>query len=456
MHISSYTTTQKTRGAIGGAARACAALFAACALPALGADKYSTYGALSFFGVNQSFSSCSAVPGMASVRLAIPDSYDYLPNNFAMVEGTNSVTFSFRVSETEGGNFATRPALRLHSLEAWRTYQTLGAGTFEFVSLQKLSNGERLSDAIRLSRRVVASGCLSPRADFAEVLLGDMQVSAVGTPFSTPSISVKISTRFPEQPSVGASVALASEVIVDEAFDTGIDGPKVATQADAVGTATFRVTPGTKVGIKRFIVKARSDTQTNAASAMVTLAHAPIGAPVVNSVPIVEYTYDDGGLGARVRYLTGAAAVTRQLDSLDERGIFSRTGQVWRAFTDIAAAPGLAPVCQFFGRLTSAATVSHFYTANAQECATLRARWGDAGSAGPGLKYEGVAFYAAVPDAQQRCPRTFPIQIKRYFVSLPSPYHEYLVVDQKTQEPPFAPRGALNGIAFCTDVATAF
>ncbi len=226
---------------------------------------------------------------------------------------------------------------------------------------------------------------------------------------------------------------------------------------DVNGNATFFVTPGTKVGIKRFIVNARSESQTNAASAMVTLAHAPVGAPVANSVLIVEYRYD-GGLGATVRYLTRAAAVTRQLDPRDESKLFTRTGQVWRAFTDIAAAPGLAPVCQFFGRLTSAAAASHFFTANAQKCATLRALWGDAGSAGLGLKYEGVAFYAVVPDAQQRCPSAFPIAVARYFIASPAPYHLYLILNPKTGKPdagvPFP--AVSEGVAFCTDVATAF
>ena len=186
---------------------------------------------------------------------------------------------------------------------------------------------------------------------------------------------------------------------------------------------------------------------------MVTLAHAPAGAPVVNSVPIVEYRY---GLGTSIqpRFLTGSATVTRQLDSRDEANTFARTGQVWRAFTDINAAPGLAPVCQFFGRLTSATSVSHFFTANAQECATLRAVWGDAGSAGVGLKYEGVAFYAVVADAQQRCPVAFPIGVTRYFVPGASPYHVYQLdggVDGRR-----FPNSINEGVAFCTDVATAF
>jgi hypothetical protein len=422
-------------------------------LPADSADKYATYGTLSVFGANQSQASCAPQGGIASVRFAVRGSYDnFLPNNLAMLEGPNSVRFSFNVG-LSGDDFSARPAPPPLSLEAWRTYPNFGAGPWNIVSIQKLSNGERLSDAIRHTTDTSIPGCASASVKVAEVLTGDMQVSTVGSAFPIPSISVRVRTDFPEAASVGASAVLASQVIVDEALDTGIDGPKTALLTDNTGTVSFAVTPGTRPGVKRFIVKARHPY--SAASAMATLVHAPVGAPVANSVPIVEYSYD-GGAGAPVRYLTGTAAVTRQLDSRDEAKLFTRTGQVWRAFTDVAAAPGLAPVCQFFGRLTSTAAVSHFFTANAQECASLRAAWGDAGSAGPGLKYEGVAFYAVAPDAQQRCPSAFPIQIKRYFVASPSPYHEYFVVDQKTQEPPFSPRGTPDGTAFCTDVATAF
>lgn len=430
---------------------ACAAISTLFALPASGADKYQTYGALSVFGANQSVPSCFPPGAMASVRLAIRDSYDYLPNGLSMLEGANSVRFSFAVSPTSGDNFATRPALRPLSLEAWRTFPSLGAGTWNFVSIQKLAAGERLSDAIRQTADTSIPGCASTTVAVAEVLSGDMQVSAVGSPFGLASVSVKVSTGFPETASTSTSTVLASQVIVDEALDTGIDGPKTALLTDSAGRVSFAVTPGTRAGIKRFIVKARHSY--SAASAMVTLAHAPAGAPVVNSVPIVEYSYD-GGAGVPVRYLTGTAAVTRQLDSRDESKLFARTGQVWRAFTDIVAAPGLSPVCQFFGRLTSASAVSHFFTANVKECATLRTFWGDAGSAGLGLKYEGVAFYAVVPDAQQRCPTAFPIGVTRYFVPGASPFHVYQLdggVDGRS-----FPNSINEGVAFCTDVATAF
>ncbi len=420
---------------------------------AYGADKYATYGALSFLGQSQFVSPCLEPGRMASIRLAIPDSYDYAPNNLAITEATNSLRFAFAVTALDGTNFATRPALRPLSLEAWRTYPNIASGTWDFISVQKLSNGERLSDAIRWTTAQEPGRCNGIRA--IDVLEGDLQVSTVGMPFLIPNIRVRAS-EFPDRASVGASVALASEVIVDESSDTGIDGPKTAVLADQSGVSTFAVTPGLRPGIKRFVVKARNSASLNPVSAMVTLAHAPAGAPVVNSVPIVEYAYD-GGSGAKSRFLTGTAAVTRQLDSRDDANRFQRTGQVWRAFTSADAALGLSPVCQFFGRLTSAATVTHFFTGNPQECASLRALWGDAGSSGSGLKYEGIAFYAVSPDAQQRCPSAFPIKVARFFEPAPSPHHLYLVIDPQTGVSSYRPSSAAisEGVAFCTDVAVA-
>ena len=417
------------------------------------ADKYPTYGALSFFGQSQSVAPCLEPGRTASVRLAIPDSYDYAPTNLSIIEASNSLRFAFSVSALEGTNFPTRPALRPESLEAWRTYPNIASGMWDFISIQKLSNGERLSDAIRWTTTQTPGGCNGIGA--IDVLEGDLQVSAVGMAFPTPIIRVRASS-FPDVASVGASVALASEVNVDESSDTGIDGPKTAVLTDQLGISTFAVTPGSRSGIKRFIVKARNSASLRPVSAMVTLAHAPAGAPIVNSMPIVEYTYD-GGSGARSRYLTGTAAVTRQLDSRDDAKLFLRTGQVWRAFSSAQAAPGLSPVCQFFGRLTSAATVTHFFTGNPNECAALRALWGDAGSSGSGLKYEGIAFYAVSPDAQQRCPPAFPIKVARFFEPAPSPHHLYLVIDPQTGASSHRPSSAAisEGAAFCTDVAAA-
>ena len=132
----------------------------------------------------------------------------------------------------------------------------------------------------------------------------------------------------------------------------------------------------------------------------------------------------------------------------------TRTGQVWRAFTKADAIPGLSPVCQFFGRPTTANVATHFFTANAQECALLRSYWDAMPDGQPKLKYEGISFYAVVPNQLQQCPTQFPIPILRYFSATPSPHHYYLIGDSQTGElfPPGS-GGQRDGVAFCTDVA---
>ena len=430
----------------------CIALLSLWAASVQAADKYKTLARLELFGPTQEYGYC--FDGLASMRLAVFSNYDVQPDNLSVEEQPNALKYSFSVVSRPANFFdpVERPVM---TFEAWRTFLKLPRGTWDFVAIQKLSNGERLSDAIRHAGQ---GNCQGDSVTVAEISSGDMQVSTVGTSFAIPAITIAASNAAVGTRAAGISAALASEVITDEAFDTGIDGPKTAFLTDQSGSASFTVTPGTRPGVKRFIVKARGTGLRNSvASAMVTLIHAPVGAPVANSVPIVEYRYE-GGAGKRMRFLTGSASATRLLDSRDETNVFARTGQVWRAFTQPNAAPGLAPVCQFFGRVAGSPTVSHFFTADAGECALLRALWGDAGSAGLGMKYEGIAFYAVVPDAQGRCPSAFPLAINRYFDTRFTPAHHVYQLANPT--PQLGPSERIFGpperVAFCTDVATSF
>ena len=336
----------------------------AFAMPAISADRFPTCGALAIFGKSQNYAARPNIGRLVSVRLSA-DNLVLIPKKLSMIEGTNLLKFAVNVVSASAFFAAGDPRLALLRLEAWRTYPNFSGGTWDFVSVQQFAGGERLSDATRWSANANASSCT--KIDAVEVIDGDLQVSTVGRPFLTSDIRVRTSTS-PDTAVANASVALASEPFVfesSEALDTGIDGPKTAALTDSFGSASFAVTPGTRPGIKRFIVRARGSSGTSVASAMLTLAHAPIGVPVVNSVPIVEHRYG-ASADAKARYLTGNAAITRQLDSRDEAKVFSRTGQVWRAFIDTNAAPGRAPVYQFFGRLKSEATVTHSFTANAQ------------------------------------------------------------------------------------------
>jgi hypothetical protein len=69
-----------------------------------------------------------------------------------------------------------------------------------------------------------------------------------------------------------------------------------------------------------------------------------------------------------------------------------------RAFTEFkvehVAGPGLFPVCRFY-TARFAPKSAHFFTAFPEECAALKAN--------PDWTYEGIAFYARLPDALGKC-----------------------------------------------------
>ena len=416
------------------------------------ADKYETYGSLAVFGRFESSPLCTLSDRTVTAALEVKRRFYFSPSLTAALETPNSLSYKFSVEGVP--EFSPPSAGPAFPLKAWRTFAAITAGVWDVSSVQQLSTGDRLSDAIRFV--VPNNDCAGVKLGAVEVLDGDLQVSRAGQSFPLSSVRVKVHVLDAGVAPINVSVALASTLVASEIDDSGIDGPRTAALTDANGIVTFPITPGSRAGIKRFVVKARSVARSDkaVASTILTLAHVPAGAPTLASVPVVEYQYA-GGTGANPRYLASTAAATQLLDSFDDPAV-RRTGQVWRAFTAPNAAPGLAPVCQFFGRPSNDPAITHFFTADAAECAFLQSLASAAPAASGGLKYEGIAFYAVVPDSQQRCPLAFPIPIIRYFVASPAPHHQYLVGDATNGEP-------LSGVAreavrektvFCTDVAT--
>jgi probable HAF family extracellular repeat protein len=88
-------------------------------------------------------------------------------------------------------------------------------------------------------------------------------------------------------------------------------------------------------------------------------------------------------------FLTANPAEIAAMDSGQFSG-WSRTGQLFSVHLDASA--GTNAVCRFFG----AAFTSHFYTANADECALVKTY--------PAWQFEGIAFNIAVPDPNGNCP----------------------------------------------------
>ena len=105
-------------------------------------------------------------------------------------------------------------------------------------------------------------------------------------------------------------------------------------------------------------------------------------------------------------FMTGSSDEITLLDNGGQGG-WKRTGQSFAAWPDASRAPLQAkPVCRFYAKGPN----SHFYTADPSECAQLkqlesaqRAQAEGSGQPFLGWGYEGIAFYALLPENGQ-CP----------------------------------------------------
>jgi hypothetical protein len=123
---------------------------------------------------------------------------------------------------------------------------------------------------------------------------------------------------------------------------------------------------------------------------------------VASSVPVVEF-YSE----ALDHYFI--AATPEEIGLLDRgaAGDWKRTGQSFKAWARLGdASPAAKPVCRFYAKGPN----SHFYTGDDKECQFLRtleqqqrAEASAQGKAFLGWGYEGIAFYALVPQGGS-CP----------------------------------------------------
>ena len=164
-------------------------------------------------------------------------------------------------------------------------------------------------------------------------------------------------------------------------------------------------------------------------------AFAPTGATPLT--PVVEYF--NAGFGHY--FMTADADEVAGLDAGAFDFAFVRTGQGFDAFP--APRPGAVAVCRFFTTPGTFGTrSSHFYTADAAECAALKlnAAW----------VYEKVAFYVAVP-VNGTCPAgTTPIYRMYNNGQTGAPNHRFtsdlLIYQDYTTTRSWAP----EGIGFCS------
>ena len=135
---------------------------------------------------------------------------------------------------------------------------------------------------------------------------------------------------------------------------------------------------------------------------------------------VIEYVnpkVSPGSSGGHYFYATSEA--DKNVLDADENWI--RTGRNFKS-------GGYLPVCRLFYRAAGAAAGTHFFTAKADDCETLRQL--------PGFTFEGIPFRASLPKAAsagltdaQRCPAgTLPLY--RFFNNAPTgayqPNHRYI------------------------------
>jgi hypothetical protein len=136
------------------------------------------------------------------------------------------------------------------------------------------------------------------------------------------------------------------------------------------------------------------------------------------------------------------------------QGDWKRTGGTFNAWTRQAdAAAGAKPVCRFYARGPN----SHFFTGNAQECEYLKGaeKQGRADAAASGRQflgwaYEGIAFWALVPDANGACPSS-TTPVKRYYNNRASQNDSnHRFTTDPTQQYAMTASSVEEGVAFCS------
>ena len=135
------------------------------------------------------------------------------------------------------------------------------------------------------------------------------------------------------------------------------------------------------------------------------------------------------------------------------RGDWKRTGQRFNAWLRAADAPPSArPVCRFY----AAGPNSHFYTGDARECDYLKAleqsQRADANARGQqfkGWQYEGVAFYAVVPDSGT-CPGGMAPVFRFYNMRAQENDSNHRFMVEARQKVAMSVSWKDEGVAFCS------
>ena len=138
-----------------------------------------------------------------------------------------------------------------------------------------------------------------------------------------------------------------------------------------------------------------------------------VGSPSLGTAVAVEYYYAEWNF----YFVTASSGEIAALDGGAFGGLWKRTGQTFNVWT--GPVDGALPTCRFMST-GFAPKSSHFYTDDAQECASLKA--------GSAWQFEGIAFYLRLPSGDGLCPEGSVALYRLYNNGMGgAPNHRYTV-----------------------------
>ncbi|MBL0140837.1 MAG: DUF1800 domain-containing protein [Betaproteobacteria bacterium] len=170
----------------------------------------------------------------------------------------------------------------------------------------------------------------------------------------------------------------------------------------------------------------------------------PAGAIAASTPTATAVEYYNAGLG---HYFMTANPVDMSIVESGGAGPgWSRTGGTFGVYAAAGDAPDAVPVCRFYGT-PGIGPNSHFYTANAGECAFLKTTIG--------WTYEGIAFYIE-PVAGGACsPGTTPVFRSYNNGAARNDSNHRFTVDATVQARTVAAGSAPEGVAMCAPLSQA-
>ncbi|MGZ5047737.1 MAG: DUF1800 family protein [Usitatibacter sp.] len=141
-------------------------------------------------------------------------------------------------------------------------------------------------------------------------------------------------------------------------------------------------------------------------------------------------------------FLTADAGEIRAAESAG----WTRTGGRFGVFAHESDAPGLSPVCRFYDG-PGVNRHSHHYAADPAECDALKAA--------PGLKYEGIVFYAARPASGKCAADTTPVYRSSMDVVYRNDFNERLTVDPTVYAKAASFGHSPEGVVLCAPLSAA-